>query len=130
MATPENTFIQSVHRHLPAQLYRMKNNNQYNSGIPDVWYSGRKSELWVEFKYLAVPKRPYTLIKINLSELQKNWLRNRHAEGRQVAVVVGCTEGGVYFDGLSWDQDYTANDFRRLIEPRDALAKKIQERVG
>lgn len=125
-ATPENTFIQAVHRHLPAGLYRMKNHNQYNGGIADVWYSGTKGDLWIEYKFIVVPKKPDTPIKIDLSPLQKEWLRGRHAEGRAVAVVVGCKDGGVYMDGVSWDQPYTTADFRRLMMTRQEIAAKIK----
>lgn len=125
MATPENTFIASVHRHLPVGLYHMKNHNQYNGGIPDVWYSGPAGDLWIEYKFIAVPKRDDTNIIINLSELQKNWLRSRFSEGRKVAVVVGCKEGGVWFDGVSWDHLYTAKDFRSLMDDRKELALQV-----
>lgn len=125
MATPENTFIASIHRHLPAGLYRMKNHNQFNSGIADCWYSGNAADLWIEYKYVAIPKRPDTLITINLSELQKNWLRCRHAEGREVGVIVGCREGGVYFYGVSWDQPIKAGDFRKHLKTRAELVAAI-----
>lgn len=125
MATPENTFIGSVHRHLPVGLYHMKNHNQYNSGIADVWYSGDAADLWVEYKFIVAPKRPDTLITINLSELQKNWLRSRHDEGRSVGVIVGCREGGAYFKGTSWDSKITADYFRKIILSRPALADAI-----
>lgn len=125
MATPENTFIASVHRHLPVGLYHMKNHNQYNGGIPDVWYSGPAGDLWIEYKFIAVPKRDDTNIIINLSELQKNWLRSRFFEGRKVAVVVGCKEGGVWFDGVSWDYTYAVKDFRSLMSDRKELALQV-----
>lgn len=125
MATPENTFIAAVHRHLPAGLYHMKHHNQYNGGIADVWYSGNAADLWVEYKFIVLPKRPDTPIKINLSELQKNWLRSRSAEGRHVAVIVGSKSGGVYFNNLSWDYTYTSDDFVRLSQTRQALAAEI-----
>lgn len=125
MATPENTFIASVHRHLPPTLYKMKNHNVYNGGIADCYYSGRRSDLWVEYKFIAVPKRPDTPIKIDLSELQKNWLRSRHAEGRAVAVVVGSKDGGVFFNGVSWDYTYTTDDFNRLSCSRQDIAREI-----
>lgn len=122
---PENTFIASVHKHLPFDLYRIKNNNTYNAGQPDVWYSGPRADLWIEYKFVVIPKRPDTQIKIELSELQKNWLKSRHAEGRSVAVVVGSKDGGALFTGDSWDKNVTAGDFIKLVLPRTALAKAI-----
>jgi len=126
---PENVFIASVHRHLPVELYRMKNHNAYNGGIPDVWYSGKK-DLWVEYKFVVLPVRDDTNVKINLSELQKQWLRSRYDEGRQVAIIVGCKQGGVLFDGYRWDYDYCASNFRKLVITRQQLAEKIVECVA
>ncbi len=127
---PENVFIDAVHRHLPTGLYRMKNHNAYNGGIPDCWYSGKVADLWVEYKFVALPARGDTLVKITLAELQKEWLRSRHKEGRQVAVIVGCKEGGVLFSGHSWDYDYRAEDFKKLMVTRQKLAEEIMEHVG
>ncbi len=129
MATPENTFIASVHRYLPEDVYHMKNHNQYNGGIPDVWYSGPAGDLWVEYKFIAVPKRPETVIKIDLSELQRAWLTARHAEGRSVAVVVGSKEGGVWFGGVDWSRQINAKEFCGLLVKRQELATRINNAV-
>lgn len=134
MATPENDFIASVHRHLPASLYRMKNHNQYNGGIADVWYSGNE-DLWIEYKYITVPKRPGTVIDlINkpprgdavISTIQQEWLRSRYAEGRSVGVIVGCKAGGVWFPGIEWGTTYTAEQFTAWLLTRAELAASIQ----
>lgn len=129
---PENTFISSVHKHLPAGLYHMKNHNAYNGGIADVWYSGVR-DLWVEYKFIAVPKRPDTVIDLltgknpAISCLQQEWLRSRHGEGRSVGVIVGSKNGGVWFPGLAWDQTYTAADFLKHLRSRKELAAAIVE---
>mgnify|MGYP003609555235 CR=1 FL=1 len=60
---PENTFIASVHKHLPVGLYSMKNHNQYNAGIADVWYSAKR-DWWIEYKFLVLPKRDTTVIDL------------------------------------------------------------------
>lgn len=122
---PENTFIASLRRLLPHELYVMKNNNPFNSGIPDLWISGPRGDLWVEVKYVALPKRDNTAIKIDLSELQKNWIMSRHSEGRQVGVIVGCKDGGVWMPGITWQVPYTAKSFRESIVGRLALAAII-----
>ena len=127
---PENTFISSVHKHLPAKLYHMKNHNAYVGGIADVWYSGDR-DLWVEYKFIVVPKRPDTVIDLitgkapAISHLQQEWLRSRHEEGRSVGVVVGSKDGGVWFPGLAWDQTYTAGKFCQLMKNRKELAAVI-----
>lgn len=125
-AKPESTFIAAVHRHLPplAELYRMKNNNPYISGIADCWYSGQR-DLWVEYKFIVVPKRPDTVISIDLSALQRDWLSSRHIEGRNVWVVVGCKEGGVVFEDTTWEQPITAAKFRGRLLGRPGVAQHL-----
>ena len=131
---PENTFIGSVHKHLPAKLYHMKNHNQYNGGIADVWYSGVR-DLWVEYKFIVVPKRPDTVIDLltgknpAISYLQQEWLRSRHGEGRSVGVIVGSKDGGVWFPGLAWGRTYTADEFRKRLQSRKELAGVIVEKT-
>ena len=127
---PENTFIASVHRHLPRELYRIKNNNVFNSGQPDCWYSGQRFDLWVEYKFVVLPKREDTTIGITLSELQKDWLTSRHSEGRQVGVIVGCKEGGVWFPGVSWQTELNSAQFRASIENRQTLADIVKKAVS
>ena len=135
MATPENTFIASVHRHLPAELYSMKNHNQYNGGIADVWYSGAKADLWIEYKFIVVPKRGTTLIDLtggktpSLSHLQQHWLRCRHAEGRSVGVLVGTKQGGVWFPGVTWGNPQNSQAFCTQILSRSELAAHISRLV-
>lgn len=123
---PENTFIASIHRLLPKTVYSMKNHNEYNGGIADCWYDGPRADLWVEYKFITIPKRPSTLIAVELSDLQKQWLRNRWTNGRNVAVVVGCEEGGVWLEADSWLEDVTAEEFRRCLMTRQTIANRIK----
>ena len=127
---PENTFIASVHKHLAPAVYSMKNHNEYNGGIADVWYDGPLGDLWIEYKFITVPKRDDTIVKIDLSELQKNWLRDRYDNGRNVSVIVGCKDGGVWFDNREWEEPINAGEFRRCLIPRHELAVIISERVA
>jgi hypothetical protein len=130
MAGPENTFIASVHRHLPKDLYRMKNHNQFNGGIADVWYSGRRADMWVEYKFVVVPARSTTPIVFGLSALQEEWLKSRHAEGRSVGVLVGCKAGGVWYPGVSWDTTHDAKSFCSQVLSRTDLADVINNLVS
>lgn len=124
---PENTFIGAVHKHVPSEVYRMKNHNQYNGGIPDVWYSGRQADLWIEYKFLILPKRETTVVDVPgmLSALQREWLEDRHAEGRHVGVIVGSKDGGVWFPGISWRRTPTTAEFKKALQTRQQLAKLI-----
>lgn len=135
MSGPENTFIRSVHKHLPVSVYFMKNHNVYCGGVPDVWYSA-KADLWVEYKFIEVPVRDATVIDIvggkkpPLSVLQQEWLRARTAEGRRTGVIIGSASGGVWLPKLSWSQPITALTFRNNMVDRKSLAKIISEQVG
>ena len=128
---PENRFIQSIHRILPANVYRMKNHNTYNSGIADCWYSGLNGDLWVEYKFLSLLKRPLTIVdlvggnKPVLSALQQNWLSSRSEEGRRVGVIIGTTLGGVWFPGTDWMTPLTTAELRSRIVPKQGIAALI-----
>ena len=132
---PESTFIKGVHRYIPEGVYWMKNHNQYNGGIPDVWYSGDRADLWIEYKFIAVPKRPETRIDLltgknpAISYLQQEWLRSRHGEGRSVGVIVGSKDGGIWLPGVAWEQPFTAKDFLAHLRTRKDLADTIQKEV-
>lgn len=131
---PETTFIASVHKHLPRDLYSMKNHNVYNGGIADVWYDDVR-DMWIEYKFIVIPKRDTTVIDLvggkdpTISVLQQNWLRDRHENGRQVAVVVGCKEGGVWFGQDIWMHPITALEFRERLSTRKEIAEVIIELV-
>lgn len=125
MATPENTFLAGIRKHLPKDIYVLKNNNQFHAGVPDLWISGSKADLWIEAKFIAVPKRDDTLVVPDLSALQVNWLKSRHEEGRSVGVIVGCKDGGVWYPGVSWEKNLTSLDFRKKIVGRSEIADTI-----
>ena len=130
-AKPETTFIASVHKHLPPgrrDPYYFKNNNEYTAGIPDVWYSGQKNDLWVEYKFLdKIPiKKEF---KPALSELQNIWLDERYAEGRNVAVIIGCKEGGVILMGGQWNVPMSNATFKIWVRSRKEIAEWIMEQT-
>ena len=93
----ESGFISKVHKKLPKSVYRVKFSDKFVAGIPDTWYSGDAGDLWVEYKYQEVPGH-----KPKLSDLQRNWLTERHIEGRSVACVVGTPEGVIVYEGLEY----------------------------
>lgn len=126
-AKPESTFIRGVHRHLPKTLYRLKNNNTYVGGIADCWYSGTRADLWVEYKFL--PKIAKNNVAA-LSELQTQWLKSRHIEGRNVAVIVGSPQGGVILCNLEWEKPISSEKFHTELKSRSELATWIQSQVS
>jgi hypothetical protein len=131
-AKPETSFIAGVHKHLPPgreDPYWMKNNNIYTAGIWDVWYSGAAADLWIEYKFEVLPKRPDTLVPIQLSALQEDWGRKRLKEGRNLAVIVGCKEGGVIFQDLEWESEITQAAFKARIMSRADIARWIMQQT-
>jgi hypothetical protein len=133
-AKPETLFSNNIRKALPEEIYSMKNNNEYVAGVADVWFSGQKNDLWIEFKFLKklpvrAPIRPYEL----LSPLQSQWLRDRHNEGRNVAVVIGCKRKreyeGIILRNLEWERDIFPQDFDALIVSKSELVSFIKEQV-
>ena len=133
---PENRFIQAIHRLLPARVYRMKNHNPYVGGVADCWYSGTAGDLWVEYKFLELPKKPTTIVDLcggsspALSALQQEWLRSRHHEGRSVGVIIGTRSGGVWRPGISWDKPLSSADLSAEILDKPNLAAIITGAVS
>jgi hypothetical protein len=130
-AKPETTFIAGVHKKLDKRVYHMKNNNQYTGGIADVWYSGHAADLWVEYKYLPrTPSRaPLDPMRL-LSPLQQAWLRDRRMENRNVAVIIGCPDGGVVLMDRLWELELTVKQFTTLLRSKEELAEWIFTQVG
>lgn len=127
----ENVFISGVHDYLPpvAELYRFKSHNPFIGGIPDWYYSGNKADMWIEYKFVVLPKRDSTLIVPDLSELQRQWLNNRWDEGRNVYVIVGSKNGGLVFEDKQWNSGVTTSEFKGWMQSRSALADWIKDQV-
>lgn len=106
---PETVFLNSVRSKLPRGLYNMKTNNPFVSGIPDLWVSGGKADLWSEAKwFVKTPKASFNLTagkKPPLSVLQQAWLRDRYNEGRNISVMIGSPDGVRLLLDLEWEQD-------------------------
>ena len=129
-AKPETRFTAKVNSKLPATVYHMKNSNPYTGGIPDVWYSGPKADLWVEYKFLEkTPQRAVTDPLKLLTPLQAKWLNDRAGEGRNVAVIIGCPTGGVVLTNHEWKDELTAQEFNSLIKSNADLAEWVAKQV-
>lgn len=125
MSTPENTFIRSVHRNIT--VYAEKTNNPYRGGTPDVYYEDAL-HLWVEYKFVVLPKRSTTLIQVELSELQKLWLRRCHQNTGRARVIVGCKDGGVVLETpQEWEQPLSLGKFTKNLLGRQALGIYIDQ---
>jgi hypothetical protein len=58
--------------------------------------------------------------------MQKDWLAKRFHEGRNVAVILGCPDGGVVYTDLSWGSPLTCEEYRARIKTRKQLAQWIE----
>lgn len=125
---PENRFIAGVHRHLP-HTYAEKMSNPWRSGTPDVWYSGDRGELWVEYKFIERIPRTEEILP-DLTPLQSRWLNNRFDEGRNVAVVLGTPTGGVIYRNKQWLVPLGHGALAQLLVPKDEIARWIFSQVG
>lgn len=127
---PESQFIAGVHKYIDPDVYSMKNHNEYNAGIFDCWYSARPKDLWIEYKFIEIPKRDATLIMPDLSPLQLEWGRARAREGRQCWVIIGSKEGGIILgDPDDWTQPIEAGTFRIGVQSRKELGAYITKFV-
>lgn len=138
-AKPETTFYTGVHKHL-TDLYFEKMANPYRGGTFDCWYSGRR-DLWVEYKFIELPKRDTTVIDLctprgkamgsPLSALQQQWGADRWAEGRNVWVIVGvglgrAAQGIVLNCPAAWERThFTVGEVRPLLQTRRQIADEI-----
>ena len=103
---PETVFYTAVNRLLPRVLHKEKMCNPYRGGTADFWYSGNAGDLWIEYKWLQrAPHKQFDLTAGKnpvLSGLQQKWLRERHGEGRSVAVMIGTPSGVMVLQNVEW----------------------------
>lgn len=125
---PENSFIHGIHRLLP-RTYMEKMNNPWRSGTADVWYSGERGDLWVEYKFIErIPKSAEILP--DLTPRQRRWVNNRFDEGRNVAVILGTPTGGVIYRNKEWMHPKDNQTLSGLLVPKDEIARWIFSQVG
>jgi hypothetical protein len=125
---PENTFIRSIHKKIP-RVYAEKMNNPWRAGTADVWYSGSRGDLWVEYKYIERIPRSKNILP-DLTPRQKLWLNSRVDEGRNVAVVLGTPTGGVIYRNKEWMSPLTDTELARRIVSKDDISRWILDQVG
>jgi hypothetical protein len=91
-----------VHRKLPDHVYRWKINDRFQNGVADAWYCGNGgNHLFIEYKYVVLPQKDSTLVRVGLSTLQVDWLTGRQVQGIPCSVIVGSEHGSVWFDDIA-----------------------------
>jgi len=107
----------------------MKNQAGFVGGIPDCWLSGMDGDLWMENKYLQTVPPVVDPTKL-LSVLQQQWLLRRHAEGRSVGVLIGSSDGHLFFPSLSWQDSVSRGTFLTRAKKTGEIAEELIEIVG
>jgi hypothetical protein len=103
----ESGYTRKIGKLLRSGVYTWKISDRFTAGIPDAYYSGAVSDIWVEYKFIPKPPKT-TKQRPALSAMQEKWLRERMEEGRNVAVIVGLgTRNGIILTG------------RKIFEPID-----------
>ena len=106
----EHSFVKAVHRHLPKDLIRWKIRDTFTGGVPDAYYCGPSSSLFVEYKFIKLPKRPDTIVKLNLSALQLEFLGKLNDFNQPVAVIAGFISKNnifsLYLDAKAWTTNW------------------------
>jgi len=125
---PENRFIASINKLLP-RTYAEKMNNPWRAGTADVWYSGTRGDLWVEYKYIERIPRSAEILP-DITPRQRRWLNNRFDDGRNVAVVLGLPTGGVIYRSKEWLTPLDHEALAKLVVPKDEIARWIFSEVG
>lgn len=86
----EKQLIAAVHRQLPKTAHHqsMTLGSRSFNGVPDQYYDGPKSDLWIEYKQLKSMPRNGIVIGA-YSALQLRWMerRYRHSRARQPNVI-------------------------------------------
>lgn len=129
----EGLYVKRIHRHMDAMdepPYREKNHNVFHSGTPDVFYSGTKNDLWVEYKYVTTLKLVGGWIRTSLSPRQSLWLRDRWAEGRNCRLIIGSFVGSIIIDGPEFKPEVLVEDLRNSALTEKQVAEWITEFCG
>lgn len=101
-----------------------KINDDFQGGVPDAWFLGTISDLWIEFKWLKeLPKRDETKVLPALSALQLAWLKNLSKHDREAVCVIGLPKHALILSTvLEWENGATVRTLRtRLISHNDLV---------
>ncbi len=139
---PENKFMDAVHKQLPDDaIYVMKITPVFTSGEFDVLYEGYAHDLFVEYKFLELPKRRDTMIHPHnmLSDKQIKWGNRRVARTAgsnrpPPHMAIGTKVDGNYY-GLLLEytptiSPLTSETFREYMKPAKEIANRILSLVS
>jgi len=125
MANSESDFKKELLDSLGGMGYHAHSvSEKFQSGIPDIWVSGRELRGWVELKYATMPKMGKTPIKLNLSVLQRKHLRDEQRSGGECGWIL-CVKDGrrwLYYAGSDYAKEQVnQEDFTVVRKYGEAL---------
>jgi hypothetical protein len=132
----EHSFRKSFEREMKLSLsWHWKIHDQFAGGVPDAYYEGTKKDLWVEYKWLKMPKRDSTLVDFSnpdryLSKLQQLWIARRHANRGDTAVVIGHEGGCIAFLDLDWQKPFSVAELNDRTMTKKALCVLIADQIN
>lgn len=123
----EHSFIRAVHARLPPDLFRWKIHDTFAGGVPDAFYAGPASTLFVEYKYVkTLPKRDDTPIRTCLTPQQARWLNTLHDLNQPVALILGCGELALVLLEKRWNTNISRKRFTEEAVPHKHIANWIE----
>ena len=125
---PETRFYRRVNNRLPPEIHYQKIGSASENGTADIWYSGYRSDAWVEYKWEPKLSRggvdPLKLLR----PLQSLWINRRYREGRQVLVIIGTPEGCAILENGAWNARVPVEVFRHSMSDVSAfLSEKLHD---
>jgi hypothetical protein len=95
--------------------------------VPDALYAGPSGILFVEYKWVNLPKRDTTNINLGLSALQINWLNRFHLYGHSVIVAVGTAYGVLALSDKCWMNSFNNSQVKDLSVTKADFVQLILE---
>jgi hypothetical protein len=124
----EHSFIRAVHAYLPSEVFRWKIHDTFAGGVPDAFYAGPASTLFVEYKYVkTLPKRNATPIRTGLTSQQAHWLDRLHDFNQPVALIVGCEKLALVILAKQWNTDIAKAEYVERAVPFKTAAQWISD---
>lgn len=128
----ESDAIRKVHDYLPPYLIAWKLAVMFKSGIPDAYYAGPQSALWIEYKKVtSLPKRENTVIVPDLSKNQEATLQGLYANGIPTWVVLYAEKERTYLIfHYPWEWKGAVRSELKEVKGHRALANAIHEFIA
>ena len=90
---------------------RWKIHDTYTGGVPDAWYAGPAGTLFVEYKYVLLPKKSTTRIKVGLSAQQRLFLNRLIEYHLPCVIIVAHQTGAAIFSPTEVDNGLLKESF-------------------